>query len=151
MLHRIKSLWSGIPRGLAAEQTRPVYSVQPLRLLDQFRAVIRLKHYSIRTEDAYLYWVRRYVRFCGLRHPSECGAAEVTSFLTHLATAEDVAASTQNQAKSALLFLYKEVLNCALPWLDGVESAKCAARLPVVLTEQEVRPVLSETVQSTHF
>jgi integron integrase len=130
---------------LAAEQTRPVYSLQPLRLLDQLRAVIRLKHYAIRTEDAYVFWVRRYVRFCGLRHPSECGAAEVTSFLTHLATAEDVAASTQNQAKSALLFLYKEVLKCALPWLDGIESAKRAARLPVVLTEQEVRQVLSET------
>ncbi|MCU1376716.1 MAG: integron integrase, partial [Actinomycetia bacterium] len=74
--------------GLSAEQTRPVYSVQPLRLLDQLRAVIRLKHYSIRTEDAYVFWVRRYVRFCGLRHPSECGAAEVTSFLTYLANAE---------------------------------------------------------------
>lgn len=120
---------------LVAEQTRLDYSVQP-RLLDQLRDLIRLKHYSIRTEDAYVYWVKRFVHFCGLRHPRECGAAEVTLFLTHLATEGQVASSTQNQARSALLFLYKEVLCCELPWLDGVEAAKRPARLPVVLTEQ---------------
>lgn len=130
----------------AAEQTRLGYSVQsPLRLLDQVRDVIRLKHYSIRTEDAYVFWVRRFVRFCSLRHPRDCGAAEVESFLTHLATQGQVAASTQNQAKSALLFLYKEVLRCELPWLDNVETAKRPARLPVVLTEQEVRRLLAHT------
>ena len=131
---------------LAAEQTRLDYSVQsPRRLLDQVRDVIRLKHYSIRTEDAYVFWVRRFVRFCALRHPRECGAADVASFLTHLATEGQVAASTQNQAKSALLFLYKEVLQCELPWLDGIETAKRPARLPVVLTEHEVRRLLAET------
>jgi integron integrase len=114
-------------------------------LLDQMRDVIRLKHYSIRTEDAYLYWVRRFIRFCGLRHPRECHAAEVVSFLTSLAVEGQVAASTQNQAKSALLFLYKDVLRCEMPWLEGIESAKHPARLPVVLTEAEVRRLLAET------
>ncbi|HET7160156.1 MAG TPA: integron integrase [Burkholderiales bacterium] len=128
-----------------AEQTRLKYSVQPVRLLDQLRAVIRLKHYSLRTEEAYVYWVRRFVRFCGLRHPRECGAAEVTSFLTHLANEGQVAASTQNQAKSALLFLYKDVMQIELQWLDGIESAKRPARLPVVLTEDQVRRLLADT------
>lgn len=132
-------------RWLAAAQTRPEYVTRPARLLDQMRDLIRLRHYSIRTEDAYLYWVRRYIRFCGLRHPRECGPAEVTGFLTRLATEGQVAASTQNQAKSALLFLYREVLQCQLPWLEGVESAKRPARLPVVLTEAEVRRLLAET------
>lgn len=130
---------------LVTEQTRHEYSIQPLRLMDHIRSVIRLKHYSIRTEDAYLFWARRFVRFCGLRHPRECGASEVASFLTHLAAEGQVAASTQNQAKSALLFLYKEVLQSELPWLDNIETAKRPARLPVVLTEDEVRQVLAET------
>ncbi len=112
------------------------------RLLDQVRDRIRLKHYSIRTEQAYLDWVRRFVVFHDRRHPRELGHAQVEAFLTHLAVEGNVAASTQNQAKSALLFLYKEVLGAELPWLDGVESAKRPARLPVVLTAQEVRAIL---------
>src|SRR5689334_11906227 len=96
------------------EQTRLPYTARSSRLLDQLRDVIRLKHYSLRTEEAYVDWVRRFVRFCALRHPSECGAADVEAFLTHLATAANVSASTQNQARSALLFLYKEVLGCDL-------------------------------------
>jgi integron integrase len=112
------------------------------RLLDQVRDRIRLKHYSIRTEQAYLDWVRRFVVFHGRRHPRELGHAHVEAFLTHLAVEGNVAAATQNQAKSALLFLYKEVLGAELPWLDGVESAKRPARLPVVLTVEEVRGVL---------
>jgi len=84
---------------------------------------IRLKHYSIRTEYAYLDWARRFVLFHGKRHPAKMGAVEVEAFLTHLAVHRNVAASTQNQAKSALLFLYREVLQTELPWLDGVESA----------------------------
>jgi integron integrase len=115
------------------------------RLLDQLRDRIRLKHYSIRTEEAYSDWVRRFVLFHGKRHPREMGRAEVEAFLTHLAVAGRVAASTQNQAKSALLFLYKEVLASELPWLDGVQSAKRPARLPVVLTRAEVRAVLDRT------
>jgi integron integrase len=118
-------------------------SQQP-RLLDAVRAAIRLKHYSIRTEYAYLDWVRRYVRFHALRHPRDMGAAEVTAYLSHLAVQGNVAASTQNQAKSALLFLYREVLGVELPWLDQVQSAKRPERLPVVLTPDEVGRLLAE-------
>jgi integron integrase len=113
------------------------------RLLDQVRDRVRVKHYSIRTEQAYVDWVRRFVVFSGLRHPRELGREEVEGFLTHLAVAGRVSASTQNQAKSALLFLYKEVLGVELPWLDGIESAKRPARLPVVLTTVEVEAVLA--------
>jgi site-specific recombinase XerD len=95
-------------------------SVPPVRLLDQVRARIRVKHYSIRTEEAYVDWIKRYIRFHDKRHPRELLAAHVERFLSYLATERDVAASTQNQAKSALLFLYKEVLGVELPWLDGV-------------------------------
>ena len=115
------------------------------RLLEQLRDRIRLRHYSIRTEAAYADWVRRFVLFHGKRHPREMGRAEVEAFLTHLAVEGRVAASTQNQAKSALLFLYKEVLGSELPWLDGVQSAKRPQRLPVVLTRAEVRAVLART------
>lgn len=114
------------------------------KLLDQVRAKIRLKHYSIRTEEAYAEWVKRYVLFHGKRHPRDLGAAEVEAFLSHLAVERRVSASTQNQAKSALLFLYKEVLGMDLPWLGKVEQAKTPKRLPVVLTANEVRAVLSE-------
>ncbi|MBI3771743.1 MAG: integron integrase [Gammaproteobacteria bacterium] len=113
------------------------------RLLDQVTAKIRLKHYSIRTEQAYVDWIRRYIKFHGVRHPSEMGAQEVERFLTHLAVEGKVAASTQNQAKSAILFLYREVLGQELPWLDNVEQAKAPKRLPVVLTREEVHGVLS--------
>ena len=126
-------------------QMRPGYKGQPPRLLDQIREVFRRKHYSLRTEEVYVDWARRFVRFCGLRHPRDCGAAEVEAFLTHLATQGLVSASTQNQARSALLFLYKEVLGSELPWLENVESAKRPSRLPVVLTEAEVRQVLAGT------
>ena len=115
------------------------------RLLDRVRNKIRLKHYSIRTEKAYVDWVRRYVHFHGLRHPETLGAEAVEGFLTHLAVDDNVAASTQNQAKSALLFLYKEVLGITLPWLDGVASAKQSRRLPVVLTQEEVARLLGAT------
>lgn len=115
------------------------------RLLDRVRHKIRLKHYSIRTEKAYVDWVRRFVHFHGLRHPDGLGAQEVEAFLTHLAVEGNVAASTQNQAKSALLFLYKEVLGLDLPWLDGVTSAKQPRRLPVVLTRAEVARLLDAT------
>lgn len=113
------------------------------RLLDQVRGKIRLKHYSLRTEESYVDWIRRFILHHGKRHPRDMGAAEVESFLTHLAVVGKVAASTQNQAKSALLFLYKEVLELELPWLDGIESAKHPKRLPVVLTRDEVRRLLA--------
>lgn len=113
------------------------------RLLEQVRGRIRFKHYSIRTEQAYLDWIKRFIRHFGKRHPRDMGAAEVQEFLTHLAVAGRVAASTQNQAKSALLFLYREVLQVELPWLDDVEAAKTPKRLPVVLTGAEVMAMLA--------
>ena len=120
-----------------------VVECQPPRLLERMRDQIRLRHYSIRTEYAYLDWVRRFILFHRKRHPAEMGAAEVEAFLTHLAVHGNVAAATQNQAKSALLFLYREVLHAELPWLNGIESAKRPQRLPVVLTEGEVAALLA--------
>lgn len=116
---------------------------QAPKLLDRVRERIRFKHYSIRTEDSYVQWIRRFILFHGKRHPAEMGAVEVEAFLTHLAVEGNVAASTQNQARSALLFLYKAVLGSELPWLNNVEQAKKPRRLPVVLTEDEVRAVLA--------
>ena len=112
------------------------------RLLDRVRAAARLRHYSRRTEAAYVAWIRRYIVFHGKRHPAELGAAEVTRFLSSLAVDGRVAASTQNQALGALLFLYRDVLEVDLPWLDGVVRAKRPERLPVVLTREEVAAVL---------
>jgi site-specific recombinase XerD len=119
------------------------------RLLDQLRDAIRVRHYSIRTEEAYVQWVRRFIVSSKLRHPLDMGPDEVAAFLTHLAVDRDVAASTQNQAKSALLFLYRVVLNVALPWLDEIVSAKDGRRLPVVLTSTEVRSLLNELSGTT--
>jgi integron integrase len=113
------------------------------RLLEQVRARIRFKHYSLRTEQAYTDWIRRFIRHFGKKHPRDMGAKEVEEFLSHLAVAGRVSASTQNQAKSALLFLYKEVLGAELGWLDQVASAKTSKRLPVVLTPSEVMSMLS--------
>ena len=122
---------------------------QAPKLLDQVRGKVRLKHYSIRTEQAYVDWIKRFILHFGKRHPRELGAADVEAFLTHLAVAGNVAASTQNQAKSALLFLYREVLETELPWLDNVERARAPKRLPVVLTRDEVHAVLSR-LSGTH-
>ena len=107
-------------------------SAQPeeLKLLDQVRDLIRLKHYSIRTEQAYLGWIRRFILFHHKRHPREMGKAEIEAFLTHLAVQENMAASTQNQAMNAILFLYRHVLKQDLGWLDDVTHAKRPARLP---------------------
>jgi integron integrase len=114
------------------------------RLLDQVRELLRIRHYSIRTEQAYVQWIRRFVVFNGKRHPNEMGAQEVTAFLSHLAIVRHVAASTQNQALNAILFLYRDVLKIQLPWLDDVERAKKPQRLPVVLTRDEVRALLAQ-------
>ena len=123
--------------------------VPPVLLLERVRNRIRVKHYSIRTEQAHCDWIKRFVIFRGKRHPSELGAAEVEAFLTWLAVQGRVAASTQNQAKSALLFLYKEVLGAELPWLESIEKAKAPVRLPVVLTRDEVASVLAR-LQGIH-
>lgn len=113
------------------------------KLLDQVRDLIRLKHYSIRTEQAYLGWIKRFILFHHKRHPKEMGKTEIESFLTHLAVQGNVAASTQNQAMNAILFLYRHVLKQDLGWLDDVTHAKRPARLPVVLTVPEVQAVLA--------
>ncbi len=102
-------------------------NVKP-HLLDQVREKIRLKHYSIRTEQAYVEWIKRYILFHHKRHPQEIGKQEVEQFLTHLAVDRNVAASTQNQALSAILFLYKEVLEKDIGWLENVERAKRPTR-----------------------
>jgi integron integrase len=122
--------------------TNDTPATPPPRLLDQVRDRLRVKHYSIRTETQYVQWIRRFILFHNKRHPRDMGAAELEAFLTHLAVAGRVAASTQNQALSALLFLYREVLATDLPWLDNVVRAKTPQRLPVVLTRQEVAAVL---------
>src|SRR4051812_26567935 len=119
------------------------------KLLDQVRDVIRVKHYSIRTEQTYVDWIRRFVLFHDKRHPREMGEDEVTAFLTSLARDGNVAASTQNQALSALLFLYKEVLKQEIGWLGSVERAKKPTRLPVVLTRDEVHKIFAH-LQGTH-
>jgi integron integrase len=112
------------------------------RLVDQVRDRIRFNHYRLRTEQAYVDWIKRFIRFHGNRHPSDLSSAHVEAFLTHLAVDLQVAASTQNQAQSALLFLYREVLAHELPLLDGVRRAKMPVRLPVVLTREEIARVL---------
>ena len=117
---------------------------KPPRLLDQVRDALRRRHYSYRTEQSYVHWIKRFIFFSDKRHPKDMGAQEVTAFLSHLARDRDVAAATQNQALAALLFLYKEVLGQALPWLDQVERAKRPARLPTVLSVPEVQRLLGE-------
>ena len=112
------------------------------KLLIQLRQAIRLHQYSPRTEEAYTGWVRRFVRFSGMRHPVELGAADVTRFLTDLASAGRVSASTQTQALSALLFLYRHVIGCELGALGGIVRAGKPVHLPVVLTREEVRALL---------
>ena len=113
------------------------------RLLDQVRDRLRVKHYSLRTEDTYVHWIRRFIFFHGKKHPREMGGPQLEAFLSHLATGARVAASTQNQALSASLFLYREVVQVDLPWLDGVVRAKRPKHVPVVLTENEVRALLA--------
>lgn len=112
------------------------------RLLHEVRSRLRLKHYSLRTEKAYLYWIRRYIHANGRRHPRELDGVTVERFLSRLATEHDVAPSTQNQALSALLFLYREVLGIRLPWMENVVRAKRQRRLPVVLSKGEAAAVL---------
>lgn len=116
---------------------------QPPKLLDQVRDKLRVKHYALRTEQSYVDWIKRYIYFHDKTHPKNLGAQDVEAFLTHLAVAGKVSASTQNQAKSAILFLYREVLEIQLPWLDNVTQAKAPKKLPVVLTVAEVQAVLS--------
>jgi len=123
--------------GLSAAPARP-------RFLDVAREAIRRRHYSYRTEQSYLHWIKRFIVFSGRRHPRELGAAEVTAFLNHLAIERHVAAATQNQALAALLFMYKEVVAMPLLWLEGIEHAKRPVRRPTVLTSSEAQQLLAQ-------
>ena len=118
------------------------------KLLDQVRNTIRLKHYSIRTEETYIHWIKAFILFHGKRHPRDMGAAEVTTFLTHLAVVDNVAASTQNVAMHAILFLYKQVLHIELTGIEALRAQK-DKRLPVVLTKAEVQAVLAHIPDPT--
>lgn len=120
------------------------------KLLDQVRRALRLKHFSIRTEEAYTRWTKRYVLFHGKRHPAEMGAPEIQAFLSHLATEGQVAASTQNQAFNALLFLYRSVLGVELGAIEDVVRARRPAKLPTVFTPAEVRTVLAH-LEGAHW
>jgi integron integrase len=111
--------------------------------LDRLRDAVRRRHYSRRTEEAYIHWTKRFIYFHDKRHPAQLGEAEVTAFLNYLANERGVSASTQNQALSALLFLYKEAIGTNLAWLDGLVRAKRPERMPVVLTAEETERVLS--------
>ena len=114
------------------------------RLLQQVRGRLRLKHYSLRTEQAYVGWIRRFILANGKRHPRQLGIVEIEAFLSELATTGRVAANTQNQALSALLFLYREVLGVELPWMENVTRAKRPRRLPTVLARSEVQALLAQ-------
>jgi len=133
---------AGQDSSAAAVQATSLAATSKPRLLDRVREAVRARHYSRRTEKAYVHWIKRYIFFHSKRHPAEMGAAEVAAYLTALAVEHKVAASTQNPALSALLFLYREVLGVELPWLDDVVRAKRLQHLPVLLTRDEVRAVL---------
>jgi integron integrase len=128
------------------QPARPVDQLRPplhsARLLDQVRERARYLHYSLSTEKAYLYWIRFFVRWHGLKHPRDMGSAEAEAFLTMLATQRRVSSSTHNQALSALLFLYREVLTIDLPWMDGIQRPGYKRRIPTVLTREEVAALL---------
>jgi integron integrase len=113
------------------------------RLLDEVRRVLRLKHYSLRTETVYVGWIRRFILANGKRHPRDMGGAEVEAFLSQLAVQGKVAATTQNQALAALLFLYRQVLEIELPWMEGVVRAKRSQHVPTVLSRDEIARVLA--------
>lgn len=118
-------------------------SPQSPRLLDRVRERIRARHFSLRTESAYVGWIKRFILFHDKRHPEQMGAPEVEAFLTHLAVQRHVASSTQNQALAAILFLYREVLDIELPWMEEVTRAKKPQRLPTVLSRGEVQALLA--------
>ena len=119
-------------------------------VLDEVRQLVRLRHYSHRTEQTYIFWIKRFIHFNGLRHPLELGHQEITAFLSYLAVEKAVSASTQNQALSLLLFLYRDVLKITLPWLTEVERAPRSRHIPVVLSPEEARLVLAH-LTDTHW
>jgi integron integrase len=132
-------LASSSPPGPATQVRSSLVTPAQPRLLDRVRQSVRTLHYSPRTEEAYVYWIRRFIFHHGVRHPQEMGSDEVRAFLNHLAVNEHVSASTQNQALNALVFLYRRVLNRTLGLIDGIERAKRSQRVPIVLSREEVR------------
>lgn len=124
-------------------ETLPRHRHPAPRLLDQMRERIRYKHYSLRTEKAYLFWVRRFIRFHGLRHPKTMGGPEIERYLTHLATVAKVAPSTHKQALAGILFLYREVLGVDLPWMGEIGRPRTTQHVPVVLSRDEVAALLA--------
>ncbi len=124
--------------------TEPDHLETPRGLLALARERMRTRHLALRTEQAYLQWLQRYVDFHDRRHPRELGASEIEQFLTHLAVQRKVSAATQNQALQALLFLYRHVLDIELPWLDNVTRATSEKKLPVVLSRKEVQSLLAQ-------
>ncbi len=118
--------------------------MEQVRFLDRMRAVLRTRHYSIRTEDTYVQWARRFILFHGKKHPSAMGSEQINAYLTHLAVERHVSASTQSQALAAILFLYRDVLGEEVPWLTELVRAPRRERVPVVLTREEIRRLLAE-------
>jgi len=137
---RVLAVIEGGLHAKASIQTTP--AVQQPKLLDQVRGAIGMRHYSPKTEDSYVHWVKRFIFFHNKRHPAEMGEKEVAQFLSSLARELHVSASTQNQALNAILFLYREVLRKEIGYVDGVIRAKKSRRLPVVLTKEEVKAIL---------
>jgi integrase len=123
---------------IVKSSSAPLPPLKSVKVLDQLRECIRYFHYSIRTEEAYVHWVRAFIRFHGLRHPASMGGVEVEAFLSWLANARSVAASTHKQALSALLFFYRKVLGTDLPWMTEIGMPRTKRRLPVVLSPDEV-------------
>jgi len=121
------------------------------KLLEVVREKMRARHFSYRTEHAYIGWIRRFILYHGKRHPSEMGAPEVESFLTHLAVERRVSASTQNQALGAILFLYRQALEIELPWLENVVRARKPTHVPVVLPRREVQALLAQLEPPFHL
>jgi integron integrase len=142
--HSTSSAVIPFPRPNAGQSSGTPAEAPPPRLLDRVRAVLRARHYSRRTEESYIAWIRRYIHFHGRRHPGELGEPEITGFLSALATEQKVSASTQNQALAALLFLYQNVLDREIAWLEGIVRAKRPERLPVVLSRGEIAAVLAK-------
>ena len=133
------------------EDVQTALPAHPPKLLDQVRSVIRTMHYSYKTEQAYTDWIRRYICFHHKRHPKDMGAKEISTFLTHLAVKENVAASTQNQALCAIVFLYKHVLNIELADFNNITWAKKPKRLPVVFSSNEASTVLKQLTDSNRI
>ena len=147
-VNRIRSYvnpWGGEPSAGVASvaEDKAIRGSRPPKLLDRLSQELRVRHYSRRTEQTYRYWVRRFIFFHGVRHPAEMAEPEINAFLTHLAVDEKVSASTQNQALSALLFLYRHVIGRQVGELGEVTRARRPKRLPVVMTREEVRALLA--------